>query len=479
VIRALWRDGAVYALGTIVSRGLGVLLLPLYTHALPPDSFGLLDLIVTAGVLINLVVPLETPQSVARLWNEREEGVPRRRLAGTGLCFAVLGYVVFLAVAWAAAASIALWLSGQAHHAPAVRAGAAFIAANGVMLVLQGQFRAALRPRAFAIAGVCYSVMVLGGLAVLVSAKAASAAGVLWVQCASAGAVAIACAWALRRDVTWAVDRGELREMLRFSLPLVPAGVAVFATLNLHRFVLNSMSTLEEVGLFGIASRLAAVATLVLIGVQSALTPLIYAHHGEPETPAQLARLLELFWGLALLASLSIAVFGPELLALLAAPAYGTAAPIVVWLAPAALLAQMYVFAPGIPLAKKTRWQLALTVVSAVSGLVLSLMLVPRWQALGAAAAACAASGLFFGAWLVMGQRLYPLPLRWRRLALATIVYAGLATVAMHLMDRPAGPALWVAKVALVASLLLALGLVGLLRTRSPARARVPSPEED
>ena len=89
MIHALLRDGSVYALGTIVTRGLGLLLLPLYTHALQPDEFGLLDLIVTVGVLVNLVVPLETPQAVARLWNERAQGIPRRGLAGTGAAFAL------------------------------------------------------------------------------------------------------------------------------------------------------------------------------------------------------------------------------------------------------------------------------------------------------------------------------------------------------------------------------------------------------
>jgi O-antigen/teichoic acid export membrane protein len=476
VIRALWRDGAVYALGTIVSRGLGVLLLPLYTRALPPQAFGLLDLIMTAGVLINLIVPLEMPQSVARLWNERAEGAPRRRLAGTALCFAAAGYAMFVAVAWLAAEPLALLLGGQVSDAGAVRAGAAFVAVNGLMLVLQGQLRAALRPRAYAVTGVAYSVLVLSGLAVLVGLDGASVAAVLWVQCVAAGAVALACMWALRRDVVWGVDGAELRAMLQFSLPLVPAGVAVFATLNLHRFVLNSLSTLEEVGLFGLASRLAAVATLVLIGVQSALTPLIYAHHHEPETPARLARLLELFWALALLASLVLGALGTEVLALLAAPAYGAAAPIVVWLAPAALLAQMYIFAPGIPLAKKTHWQLALTMVSGVSGLVLSVLLVPHWQALGAAASACAAAAIFFGAWLALGQRLYPLPLRWRPLALATIVYVGLAWISMGVAGLPAGLSLWISKAALVLALLLALGLCGLLRPSLPLRG--PAREE-
>jgi O-antigen/teichoic acid export membrane protein len=478
VIRALWRDGAIYALGTIVSRGLGLLLLPLYTYALPPDSFGLLDLIVTAGILVNLVVPLETPQSLARLWNERGEGMQRRVLAGTCFTFAAIGYTIFVVAIWHFAAPIASVLSGESADAGAVQAGAAFIAASGLMLVLQAQFRSALRPRAYAMSGVAYSVLVLAGLSAMVAAGATSVSSVLWVQGGSAGVVSIACAWILRGDIAWGVDRHELGKMLLFSLPLVPAGIAMFVTMSLHRFVLNSLGTLDEVGLFGLASRLASVGTLVLIGVQSALTPLIYSHHHEAETPARLGRLLEGFWALSLLACLALAAFGPEVLSLLAAPAYGDASRLVVWLAPAALLSQMYILAPGIPLAKKTGWQLALTVLSGTTGLCLSVVLVPRWQALGAAVSACIASALFFGAWLILGQRLYPLPIRWGSLAVATIVYVGLSVVATQIMTWPPGVSTWLAKSALLMILVLALGYMGLLRLKLMAWRRVQVREE-
>ena len=85
MIHALWRDGVVYAAGTVLSRGIALLLLPLVTRVLSPAEYGALDMIVTIGVLINLVVPLETSQALARFWNERAEGAPRRRTGGHSL----------------------------------------------------------------------------------------------------------------------------------------------------------------------------------------------------------------------------------------------------------------------------------------------------------------------------------------------------------------------------------------------------------
>jgi O-antigen/teichoic acid export membrane protein len=291
------------------------------------------------------------------------------------------------------------------------------------MLVRQGQFRLALRAKAHTAVSAGYALAVLAGMALLVARDAATVTNVLWMQCAAASAVAVVAASALRQDIDWRLDAEELRAMLSFSLPLVPAGVAVFATGYVHRFVLNGYAGLEQAGLFGAAARVAALATLVLIGVQSALTPLIYAHHAEPATPARLARLFEGFCGVAALVCLALTLFGPALLSWLTTPDYAAAAPLLVWLAPAALLGQMYIFAPGIPLAKKTGWQLALTVSAATLGLLAAAFLVPRWQALGAAVASLVGAAAFLGAWIAFGQRLYPLPLRWGRLAAGLTAY--------------------------------------------------------
>ena len=97
--------------------------------------------------------------------------------------------------------------------------------------------------------------------------------------------------------------------------------------------MLNALATLEDVGCSASPAALAGVVTLVLIGVQGALTPLVYAHHHEPQTPARLARLLEGFSGVALAACLALGLFGAELMALLATPEYAAAAPLLGWLA--------------------------------------------------------------------------------------------------------------------------------------------------
>ncbi len=468
MIGALWRDGAVYAAGAILSRGIALLMLPLYTRVLVPADYGALDLIVTCGVLVNLVVPLETSQALARFWNERADAAARRRLAGTAWTFTLVGYALFAVIGLLAAEPIARALLGHARYTDALRAGIAFIAVNGLFYLLQNQFRWELRPRAYAAISVLYALLTLALVAGFALGLRAGLQGVLWAQFTAAALCTLLSLWLLRGTLGWRIDRAELAAMLRFSLPLVPAGIAVFASFYINRLMLNALATLEDVGQFGIASRLAGMVTLALVGIQGALTPLIYAHRHEPETPVRLARLLEGFTALALFACLGLGLFGRELIALFATPAYAQAAPLLMWLAPAALLAQMYIFAPGIAIAKKTHWQLLITLASAVVGAGLSALLIPHFGPAGAAWATLAAAVLFFGAWLAASQRLYPLPLRGAALAAATALFAAVA-VAAPVLDSAlgSGPAVWAGKAAVLGLFLLALLALRLVRPQA------------
>lgn len=465
MIGAFWAHGGVYLLGTLVTRGIGLILLPLYAHTLAPEQFGMLDLILAAGVLVNILVPLETPQALARFWNDRVGGAARRRLAGTALLFVSFAYAIFAAVGVALAPEFAALFTGTPSMASALRAGAVFIACNGVLLLLQSQFRWALRPKAFAASGACYSLAVLLGLSGIIATGQASVAAVLWAQAGAAAVVAGVCAWQLRDTFDLIVDRGELAAMLRFSLPLVPAGLAVFLTLQLHRFVLATEAPMDVVGHFGLAGRLAGIVTLVMVGVQQALTPLVYVHHAEPETPMRLARLLELFWALALMGCLALAACSSDLLSILATDSYVAAGPLVAWLAPAAVLAQMYVFSPGIPLGKKSLWQLGLTLGSSAFGLLCALLLVPPLQALGAAASSLLASAAFFVSWVVVGQKLYPLPVRWVRLVVASVGYAIAAALLPWLASSGEGALSWGGRLGVCAMFALLLWRTGLLHS--------------
>jgi O-antigen/teichoic acid export membrane protein len=350
-------------------------------------------------------------------------------------------------------------------------------AATGLFFALQNQFRWELRSREFAGTSLLYAGLMVGLGVLLGGVLGLGLGGILTGQLLAAlvgGAVSFLL---LRQSLAFAIDRARLRALLAFSWPLVFSGVATFLSLYANRLILNSLATLEDVGVYAVGHRVATLAALVIVGVQSALTPLIYTHHREPGTPSQLATLFSGFVAVALMACLGTALFAPELLRIFAPAGYASATGLVAVLAPAALMSQMYIFAPGIALAKKTVWQLGVFAVSAAVSVALSLLLVPLLGAAGAAWSALASALVFLSLWMVASQRLYPVPFQWRRIALA--VAAFLACVAVHQWWLPAFPGFWPGLLAralllgALAVLLLATGLVRLGQLRAMVSRRL------
>jgi O-antigen/teichoic acid export membrane protein len=95
--------------------------------------------------------------------------------------------------------------------------------------------------------------------------------------------------------------------MLRFSLPLVLSSLALIFAAYGDRIILRSTLGFQDLGIYGIGARLAAVITLVINGFQLGAAPLIYRHYDEPSTPAALAQLMRLFLAACLVGVVGLA----------------------------------------------------------------------------------------------------------------------------------------------------------------------------
>jgi O-antigen/teichoic acid export membrane protein len=188
-------------------------------------------------------------------------------------------------------------------------------------------------------------------------------------------------------------------------------------------------------------------------------------HHSDPQTPGVLATSFETIFAGALWLCVALGLFTPELVQLLGYLSYARAAPLVILLAPALLLLQLYVFAPGFAVAERTGLQLLVSVLGAAAAVIFNYLLVGAAGLEGAAIATLASSAVFIGSWFILSHRLYPLPVKWLRLCLFTIAAAVCGAVGMGL-TAPGMPRSIILNIALLAILGACAGILGFLRLR-------------
>lgn len=441
MLKRLASDVLVYGLSSAAARSVGILLLPLLARHLSAAEYGVAELLAASFVLLNLVLPLEVSQAVARFFGDAGTARAREDYAWTAFWFTAGAFGALVLLVWALPETASRALLGSEEHARVLRIAVLAMAGQALLYLVQGQLRWAMQAGALAALNLCaaaasvaLAVLFLaglqGGLAGYMTSQALAAWGVLPLGIALASRKA---AFRLRLSMP------VLREMLAFSAPLVLSSAAVYANAYADRWLVQAWLGLDELGLYAAGYRIASIVAVALAGFQLAVTPLVYHHYREPGTPAFLKKAFEYFLALALPAVVLLACVAPELVAVLAGPSFVPAADVVGWLALGVVLMNAYVFAPGLSIAKLTPRIAALNLVAGAVNVALAVILIPLIGRAGAAIAFVAGAAAMAVLYFRLGHAHYVVPHRGVHCVAA---FAGAAAlVALFALAQP--PLAW------------------------------------
>ena len=124
MIRRFFQESVVYALSSVLTRGIGLLLVPFYTRVLAPADYGAIEILAVVGGLVNIVVAVEISQGMARYFAASRDERERASYAATALWFTIATYSAFFLLA---AGKLAGTNARAATHAAAMKCDLCFI----------------------------------------------------------------------------------------------------------------------------------------------------------------------------------------------------------------------------------------------------------------------------------------------------------------------------------------------------------------
>jgi O-antigen/teichoic acid export membrane protein len=333
-----------------------------------------------------------------------------------------------------------------------------------------------------------YSISATAGAAVaaavgivLVLATGLGIEGVLiGVLAGNAVAVAYGLAATLRQFGR-RLSRRELRVMLAFGLPLIPAASAMWGLAFLDRLMLSALAGLDEVGQYAVGARFASVLMFFVTAFGLAYTPFmlsLFAEDGELEKQVRSRALTYLAIVLTGI-SLCLALFAREIVTVVA-PGFDDAYQVVgILCLGVTIFGLSSITMSGISLARRTGYFATFSLVALVVNVGLNFALIPPLGGFGAALATATAYASLTCLYYVKAQHVYPTPYEPRR-ALGVLV-AGAALMPLGFLPLGlAAVALKLLALVAFAALLLAIGVldrVELMELRSLLRriARRPA----
>ena len=433
MLKNIIKDSLLYTMSTVLTRGVSFLLLPIYTRAMSPEEFGILDYFSALAAIATIVITLEIMQGLARHIPEcHADPEKKRRYASTCMWFTVSSYTSMLILVSVCSRPLANLLLDSPSKSDLVELAAWSCWTAGILAVFNGQLRWELRARASAMLSLLTALLTIACTIFFVIILEWGVKGALIAQVTGGVLALLPSLYLTRSSFGLCFDGLFLRQMLVFSIPLIPSSLAVIFSAFFDRIAIKELMSLSDVGVYAIAQKISMIMMLVLVGFRTALTPLIYTHHEAESTPNALAKIFKGFTFFALVLFIIISVFAKDIIGFVSTPEYSNAVAVVPFLVFGVLLGNMYIFAPGLDISRKTGVVSVINILVALGNLVLNYLLIPLIGIVGAALSSMIAFAGGFVAYMWFSQRLYPVPHEWHYLArmlITTIIGVSLINV--------------------------------------------------
>ncbi|MGB2876236.1 MAG: oligosaccharide flippase family protein [Gaiellaceae bacterium] len=443
----LAKHSAIYGLGAVVSRLIGLFLLPVVTRYLPRQDLGAVDTLVALSVV--LVILLRAGISIAffRFYFDAEDERGRVTVVRTSFWFTTTTATAGLLLGLVFAGQISQALFSTHSRADLVRAAFVLLWAQMNYEQLTSLFRVEERSVAYVAATLANVLITVGATILLVVVWHKGALGVLIGNFTGTLVVYFVLLAYRRFQLGLEFDRPLFREMQRFGLPFVPSGLALWAIDFLDRFFLLKLKGAAAVGLYSVGVRVSTAILLLLIALRTAWPAFAYSIKDDSEARRTYGFVLTYVLYAACWLSLSLSLLAPWIVRLLTVPTYYAGSRVVPLLVFGGTAFIAYnVMTIGTGRAKQTQFNWLVTGLGAVVNVGLNFALIPPYGMMGAAVATLAAYVVMFLGITVRSQQVFRVPYQWRRIALVVATAVGL-TVLGKALRVPLGGALALAAV--------------------------------
>jgi O-antigen/teichoic acid export membrane protein len=426
----LGRQTVIYGLGGAALQLVGLITLPIFTRVFSPTQYGNLETTLAAYAALLVLSDLGLGSATQRSYYDYDaDQEPLRRSAlSTGL----LGSLA-LAAAWTAlvlifARAVSDWQFGTARYADLIRMAAIAVPVTLIANFFREVMRLKLLPWPYTASAI---IGTLGSTAFSVTAVLAFHGGLVSIFLGVVVGNAIAALLGfvvVHRDLIGRFSPSELRRMVAYALPLVPAGVAMWGVNLLDRVLLTKLGASAETGQYAVANRFGSLLMFAVTAFALAFGPFqlsLWRDDAELEKQVRTRMLTYLTVGLVGAAVL-LSLFAREIASVISPKETHAYEAVGMLTMSVALFGISSLVLFGIGITRRTGYVAIYTVVALALNVGLNVLLIPPWGMLGSAFATLVAYGALAAFYYHRSQILYPTPYELRK-TLTTIVLGGLA----------------------------------------------------
>lgn len=411
--RRLLSSSAIYLAANICRAAIPFALLPVLTRYLSPNQYGQVAMFQTLVAGMAALTGVSVQGAANRKYYDNDAGSGTlASFIGTCLQLLLITSAITFAIAYPLRHAISSWLGLSSQWV----LWAIFVSAATFVVNLRlGQWQVRGKARSYGAMQIGQTLVTMLVSLTLVVWFLRGAAGPVEAQILTAApfaALALALLWRDRLlKLAWRPD--QLKEALRFGVPLIPHVGGLFLLNAADRLVINDRLGVSQAGIYMVAVQLTMVLSIVFDAINKAYAPWLFERlaGNDRNGDRAIVRGTYIYFLGAFSTALLAFALGPLAVAWFAGPAFQPAGRLVGWLALGQAMNGMYLMVTNyIFYSRRTGGLSIATSVSAALNMALLILLVRSHGTQGAAWAFCAAMAFrFILTWWIANKR-HPMP---------------------------------------------------------------------
>jgi len=418
----------IYGLGSVLLKGINLLVLPLYTHYLTPEDYGIVAISASLTALLSLIMPVSLYSAILPFFFKMTSKSNLRRMMGNiwlgmiggglliGVAFEIFGVrifdIIFPQLVFNPYGQISIWTAFFAIFS--------FLPLN----LLQAEEK----PQQYVYWTSSVLLLTVALTVIFVVVLEQGAYGYLLGTLVANIVMAIPFTVMTLKKIEFKIDFSYLKEALFFSLPLLPHGISNWVLAVSDRAILQFYVSVSALGIYSLGYTFGMIQIFIGVAITQAWVPFMFKRITEEgdSSELRLARMITYYVLFFSAVAIGLSLFSKNLITVLTNESFHSAADIVPIIVVAYLWNGLYIIPLNFLILKKRTVLVPLvTIPAALINIAINITFVPIF---GIVAAAWATFFAFLSQLIIVqiiAMKVYPFHYEFRRI-LAILFVSGL-----------------------------------------------------
>lgn len=391
-IKSLSKDTLIYGTSTVIQRFLAFILVPLYTNTFPPSEFGIISNLFAYIAILNVFFSIGFESGYFKFASTLEIGDKKENFS-LPFFSVFINSLILSSIIFFLPYQIAPLFQLDAAHAPLLRYAALILFFDAVVLIPFANLRLHRRAKQFGLLKVISITINISLNIILIFVLKWGIEAVFISNAIASGVTFLIFIPLILKNISFTFNKELYKEMLKFSLPIIPAGIGASFVQVIDRPILTYLTDDTTVGIYQANYRLGILMMLFVSIYEFAWRPFFLQTAKEANAKQIFSKIMTLFIFAMCILFLFLSFYLENIIKIplpfrgyLIGQSYWSGISIVPIVLAGYLMYGIYVnLMAGIYIEKKTKYLPLITGIGAAVNVAVNFLLIPKLGMTGAA----------------------------------------------------------------------------------------------